>query len=260
MSSGLDFETDGGVAVLTLRRPEVLNALDAGLKAALAEAITELAAPRYRAVVLTGAGRAFCAGADVAEMDLNTSPSVSRTRMATLLSTVCLPLAALEKPVIAAVNGPAFGIGLSLALACDVIHAADTATFSCAFTGIGLVPDGGALYHLPRRVGLPAAKDLVFSSRRLDAAEALAIGLVDRVVPAAELRDRATATATEYAAGATVAIGLSKALLNRSLETGPAEMAALEAQAVAIALTTADHLAARDAFLAKRAVPPFQGE
>jgi len=164
----------------------------------------------------------------------------------------------MEKPTIAAVNGHAHGAGLSLALACDVIFAADNAVMSCAFTKLGLVPDCGALYLLPRRVGLSHAKDLVFSGRRFDAAQALAMGAVDEVVAAGDLVATAQARAAEYAAGPTVALGLAKHLLDQSLNSSWSAMTELEPMAQAVCYSTDDHQTARQAFLAKTA-PSFTG-
>ncbi|HUR75274.1 MAG TPA: enoyl-CoA hydratase/isomerase family protein, partial [Sporichthya sp.] len=206
----------------------------------------------------TGSGNAFCAGGDVTEMDLNTDPVTSRARLRTLLATVYLPLAEIEKPTIAAVNGHCHGSGLSLMMACDLVVAAEDATFSCAFVKVGLVPDCGALYFLPRRLPMNVAKDLIFTGRRFDAAEAKELGLVNRVVPADHLAKDAGDWAAELATGPTFALGLAKTLLERSLQLSPRDFAEFEALAMATIFTTEDHLAARAAFATKSS-PEFKG-
>ena len=250
---------DAGVATLTLNRPAVLNALNLALKAALATQITELGARRdVRAIVLTGNGRAFCSGGDIREMDAGRSPADTRERLLALHHQIFTPLASLEKPVIAAVNGLAVGAGLSLALACDLVFAAESASFGAVFSRRGLVPDASAAFRLVRFVGVARAKELVFSGRSVEAAEALQIGLVQRVLPDATLLLEAQAYAATLAQGATVALGLGKRLLdlapNSSLET----MIEHEIGAVIQAVGTADHAEALRAF-AERRPPLFNG-
>lgn len=255
----LAYSVDGAVATIRLTRVEARNALDVVLKRELAEVIERAGADAgVRAVVLTGSGNAFCAGGDVVEMDLNTDPVTSRSRLRTLLATVYLPLAEMEKPTIAAVNGHCHGSGLSLMLACDLALAADDATFSCAFVKVGLVPDCGALYFLPRRLPMGVAKELVFTGRRFDAVEARDLGLVNRVVAAADLAEETRRLAAELAAGPTVALGLAKTLLDRSLHLGSRDFAELEALAMGTVFSTEDHRAAREAFAAK-STPTFRG-
>lgn len=247
------------VATLTLNRVEAMNALNMNLKLELATAIREVSNnPEVRALVITGNGKAFSAGGDISEMALNTSPAVSRTRLQSLLADIFIPLAQMEKPTIAAINGHAHGAGLSLALACDVIVASESSMMSCAFSKIGLLPDCGSMYFLPRRVPMNIAKELIFSGRRFNAAQALEMGLVNQVVPHEELSSSAHALAREFAAGPTVALGIAKRIINRSLESSLEEIAELEAQGQAILYTTDDHLAARAAFAAKTS-PTFSG-
>jgi 2-(1,2-epoxy-1,2-dihydrophenyl)acetyl-CoA isomerase len=242
-----------GILRLVLNRPESLNALNLQLKAELAEAIGFAAADgRVRVVVLTGAGRAFCSGGDISEMDGQRRPVESRRRIHHLLSTIHLPLTKLEKPVIAAVNGHAFGAGLSLALAADLVLVAEGAKLCFAFAKVGLVPDSGALYHLPRLVGLNRAKELVFTARIFTAAEAVEIGLANRAIPAVDLEAEALALAAELAAGPAVALGLAKTLLNQSPLMRFEDMIELESYAVSIATSTADHAEGIAAFLEKR--------
>lgn len=255
----LDYTVASGVATIRLTRVEARNAMDATLKRELAEVVADAADDaEIRAVVVTGSGAAFCAGGDIEEMVRNDVPRNSRSRLRTLLAEVFLPLSQMEKPTIAAVNGHAHGSGLSLALACDLIVAAEEASMSCAYIKMGLVADCGALYFLPRRVPMTVAKELIFTGRRFSAAEAKELGLVNRVVPLTELETTVAELAAELASGPTVAIGMAKTILARSLHLGAHDLAELEAFAAAVAYSTEDHLAARTAFAAK-AVPSFAG-
>jgi len=250
---------EAGVATLTLARPDARNALNMDLKRDLAAAVRAVADDaEVRCVVLTGEGQAFSAGGDIGEMALNDTPARSRSRLQVLLRDVVVPLAEMEKPTIAAVNGHAHGAGLSLALACDLVVASSTAVMSCAFSRLGLLPDCGALYFLPRRVPLAVAKELVFTGRRFSAAEAREMGVVDRVVDDAELAPTVATMAAELAAAPTVALGLAKRLLDQSLHSTLAEMAVLEAMGQSILYSTRDHLAARQAF-ADRTTAQFLG-
>lgn len=255
----LEYTVAAAVATIRLTRVEARNSMDMVLKRELAEVIERAAADAaVRCVVLTGSGPAFCAGGDVSEMDLNTDPVTSRSRLRTLLQTVYLPLAEMEKPTIAAVNGHCHGSGLSLMMACDLVIAADDAVFSCAFVKVGLIPDCGALYFLPRRLPMNVAKELIFTGRRFDAAEARDLGLVNRLVPASDLMKQAEELATELAAGPTFALGLVKTLLERSLLLSERDYAEFEALAMASIFTTEDHFAARAAF-ATKSTPEFKG-
>lgn len=250
-----------GVATLTLNRPESLNAFSSQMQRELAAAITQIAEdPAVRAVVLTGAGRAFCAGGDIGEMSeaAQPVPLAGRNKLHRMLTTVLMPLVRLEKPVIAAVNGAAIGAGMNLALAADITLVSDTATFSQIFVKVGLVPDTGGLYLLTRLIGLSRAKELCFTGRMFGAREALELGLVNRVVPAAELMPAALALARELANGATAAIGLTKSLLNMAPTASMEQLAEFEAYALAVVLSTEDHREGIRAFQEKRK-PLFRG-
>src|SRR3954471_8838081 len=186
---------DGAVLTITLNRPEVLNALNGAVHAQLHAIYRDARKPDVRAVVLTGAGRGFCVGQDLTEFREDGGDIGTRLR-GTYHPTI-LGLRALEKPVIAAVNGPAAGAGLSLACACDLRIAADSASFVPAFIGIGLIPDSGGTWTVPRLIGHARAFEWLTSNRKLTAAEAHAWGLVTDVVAADALASRAA----EVAAG-----------------------------------------------------------
>ena len=252
-------EVEGGVATLTLNRPAVLNALNLALKSELAERIAELGRRRdVRAVVLTGSGRAFCSGGDIREMDAGRTPADTRERLLALHRSIFTPLATLEKPVIAAVNGVAVGAGLSLALACDLVFAAERASFGAVFSRRGLVPDSSAAFHLVRFVGVARAKELAFSGRIVNAGEALQLGLVQRVIADAELLRETQAYAATLAQGATVALGLTKRLLDLAPGSSLEAMVEHEIGAVIQAVGTADHAEALRAFGEHR-TPVFNG-
>src|SRR5262245_43053832 len=181
--------TAEGIMTITLNRPDALNALDLVMREELAEVLYTIRdEPDIKVVALTGTGRAFCAGGDIKSMGGYTVVT-GRTRIKKAHRWL-LELVNLEKPTIAAVNGVTAGIGCNLALACDIIYASDQARFSQAFVKIGLVPDGGGMYFLPRAVGLQRAKELVFTGDFVEARDAERIGLVARVVPHAELLPR----------------------------------------------------------------------
>jgi enoyl-CoA hydratase/carnithine racemase len=244
-----------GIATLRLNRPSVRNAIDDAMRGEMIAALESVAAdPAIRALVIAGAGTAFCAGGDVRgmqgrlaappeEVAINGWRRQARTHRAVSL------LHAMPKPVIAAVNGAAAGLGADVALACDFILCGEAAHFTMSFIARGLVPDGGGMYFLPRRVGLARAKELVFSGRRVAAQEALAIGLADRVVPDAELATMAQEWAAQLGAGSPAALALAKATLDRSLESSFEQVLAIGSQSQAICYTTAEHRASVAAFL-----------
>jgi 2-(1,2-epoxy-1,2-dihydrophenyl)acetyl-CoA isomerase len=245
---------DQGVATVTLNRPDALNALNDEMKAELAELWRDLANRRdARCVLLTGAGRAFSTGGDIKQMDPDRTLETSRLRMTKLLREVVIPLYRLDKPVVAAVNGHAHGLGLGMALACDIAYASESAVMSMAFVHVGLAPDGGASFLLPRLVGLNRAKELMFTGRRLTGAEALDLGLVNRVLPADELMPAARELATQLAQGPTIALGAAKRSLNAAPLSSIEEIAELEAYGQAQAMASDDHREGRAAFAEKRA-------
>lgn len=258
MATLVDYETvkvevEDGLATVTLNRPEALNALNMQLKEELAAVLRTLAdATEARAVLLTGSGRAFSTGGDIKQMDPDRGTETTRRRMAKLTREVVIPLARLDKPVVAAVNGHAHGLGLGIALACDIVYAAESASLSMAFTRVGLAPDGCASYFLVRATGLMRAKELMFTGRRLTAAEAAELGMVNHVVSDDELMDTATAAARSLAQGATIAISAAKRALNEAVLHTIEEQAELEAFGQAIAMTSEDHREGIGAFAEKR--------
>jgi 2-(1,2-epoxy-1,2-dihydrophenyl)acetyl-CoA isomerase len=229
----------------------------AEVQAALREAAAD---PAVRAVVLTGAGRGFCAGQDLAEAvppDGSAPPPIADIVRETY-NPVVRALRTLEKPVIGAVNGVAAGAGANLALACDIVLAADTASFVQAFCKIGLVPDTGGTFFLPRVVGFARASALMLLGDKLSAAEAQAMGMIWRVVPAASLLDEASALARRLATQPTRAFALIKRALNASLANDLDAQLELEAELQAEAAATEDFREGVAAFLGKRA-PMFSG-
>ena len=247
---------DGAVLTITLNRPEAYNAFTTSMHAALRAALDEAAAADVRAVVITGAGRGFCAGQDLNEFrDLE--HDVGEHLEATYHPNV-RAIRALEKPVIAAVNGAAAGAGLSLACVCDYRIAAGNASFVPGFIGIGLVPDSGGSYFLARLLGASRAFTWMSSNRKLSAAEAHAWGLVDEVVDADSLAARAAELAADYAARPTRGIGMSKRLLDHAANATLDEQLALEGELQTAATKTADFLEGVTAFLEKRP-PNFTG-
>jgi 2-(1,2-epoxy-1,2-dihydrophenyl)acetyl-CoA isomerase len=258
MTEGLRVEIDGPVATLTLDRPDALNALTMPVKIALREALESLAANRsVRAVILTGAGRAFCAGQDLAEREQPDAAPLD-VEVRERYNPIIRALRSMGQPVIAAVNGVAAGAGASLAFACDLRIAAEEARFVLAFGRIGLVPDSGATWFLPRIVGPARAAELALLGDAVDAAEALRTGLVSRVVPGAELMAEARSIAGRLAEGAPLALALTKEALQRSLTIDLDQALEGEAKLQGIAGASADHAEGLAAFREKRA-PRFTG-
>ena len=247
---------DGGVLTITLNRPDVLNALNAAVHVGLAEALKQARDPGVRAVVLTGAGRGFCVGQDLTEF--REAPGDIGDRLRSSYHPNVLAIRALEKPVIAAVNGPAAGAGLSVALACDIRIAADSASFVPAFVGIGLVPDSGGTFFATRLLGYARAFEWLTSNRKLTAAEAHAWGLVAEVVESDRLAERVAELARTYAEAPTRAIGMTKRLLDRVEGATLEDQLEWEAHLQSSATQTDDFREGVAAFLEKRP-PRFEG-
>ncbi|MEI5522387.1 enoyl-CoA hydratase-related protein [Streptomyces brasiliscabiei] len=256
--------TDNAVSWITLNRPEAMNALTPDQRERLIGLLSDASAdPAVRAVVITATGRGFCAGADLrgsgagAGGGQRVPGDVARMIRLGAQRLVGAVLDC-EKPVIAAVNGTAAGLGAHLALACDLVLAAEEARFIEVFVRRGLVPDGGGAYLLPRLVGPQRAKELMFFGDALSAADAERLGLVNRVVPAQELEKTAREWAERLAAGPTRALALTKQLVNTSLDTDRATAFAAEAAAQEINMTTADAQEGVASFVERR-TPRFEG-
>jgi 2-(1,2-epoxy-1,2-dihydrophenyl)acetyl-CoA isomerase len=247
---------DGAVLTITLNRPEVFNAFNAALHAALREALEQAASPEIRAVVITGAGRGFCSGQDLKEFQ--EMPDSIQERLEGTYHPNIRAIRALEKPVLAAVNGPCAGAGLSLASACDIRIASDAATFVPGFIGIGLVPDSGGSWFIHRLLGFARAFEWMTSNRKLTAAEAHAWGLVSEVVEAEAFGARAAELARFYAELPTRGVGLTKRLFEHAYDASLEEQLGLEAELQQEATGTADFAEGVQAFLEKRA-PRFSG-
>ena len=247
-------QRDGTVAVLTLNRPHAFNALDLPLGEALLDALIECDEDEtVRAVILTGAGRAFCAGGDIRAMAAAKGKAAAFLKKLTVfLHAAAATIVRMPKPVIAAVNGPAAGAGFSLALAADIVLASARASFTVAYTNIGLAPDGSSTFFLPRLLGSKRAFDLIASNRVLAAEEARALGLVTDVWPEAEFPARVREAAHRLAAGPTQALARAKRLValgqGETLETQMEH----ERQAIAECGHTEDFVAGIRSFLEKR--------
>jgi 2-(1,2-epoxy-1,2-dihydrophenyl)acetyl-CoA isomerase len=254
----LRLDVEGAVGTITLDRPDALNALTIPMKEELLATLRRLTADRaVRAVVLTGAGRAFCAGQDLKERLEADAPPL-QDELTQRYNPIILAMRSMPQPVVAAVNGVAAGAGASLAFAADVRLAADTASFVLAFGRIGLVPDSGATWFLPRLVGPARAAELALVGDPLSAADAERIGLVSRVVPAAELTAAARSVADGLAALAPMALALTKRALDHAWTTGLESTLAYEAQLQGIAGASDDHAEGLAAFVEKRP-PKFRG-
>lgn len=254
----LRLERHGRVIVATLHRPDALNALTVRLKEALREAIEAAARDDdVGAIVLTGDGRAFCAGQDLRErLEPDALPLADEIRAR--YNPLVQAIRSCPKPVVAAVNGVAAGAGASLALACDIRIAADTASFVLAFGRIGLLPDSGLTWLLPRLIGEGRARALALLDEPVGADEALRIGLVDRVVPSADLGPAALDLATRLGAGAPRAIAATKAALDAAWDADLETQLETEARLQGELGATAEHAEGIAAFLERRP-PRFSG-
>jgi 2-(1,2-epoxy-1,2-dihydrophenyl)acetyl-CoA isomerase len=264
MAEPLLFRVEDGVAWLVMNRPEARNAMNMEMRVLYFQALDRCAEDEtIRSVVLTGTGKGFCTGADLsgsraAKGDATTPhPGATRAAMSSSQKTI-RALWDLEKPVIAAVNGVAAGLGAHLAWACDLVLAADDARFIEVFVRRGIAVDAGGAFLLPRHVGLHKAKELVFFGDDLPAAEAERLGLVNKVVPAAELEAETRRWAARLASGPTFAIGLSKRLLNRSLQSDIDTCFAEEAFSQALTAHSEDMREGIRSFVDKRP-PAFKG-
>ena len=250
------YETSQGVATITLNRPDVLNSFNRAMAAELRQALAQAGAdPEVRALLLNGAGRAFCAGQDLAEAMPKEGPAPDLGDIvARGYNPIVRLIRQLDKPVVCAVNGVAAGAGANLAFACDFVLASSTAAFIQSFSKIGLVPDTGGTFFLPRLIGMARATALMMLADKVTAEDAVAMGLILRAVDAPALLEEATALARQLATQPTRGLGLIKRALNASATNGLDEQLALEAQLQAEAGSTADYREGVKAFLEKR--PP----
>jgi enoyl-CoA hydratase/carnithine racemase len=253
MSNSIELHVNSGIATLMLNRPEKRNAISDDMRTELIAALEQVTRDNaIKALVLTGNGKGFCAGGDVAGMQKRMEAPTGEvafngwSRQQRVHHTVSL-LHTMPKPTIAAVNGAAAGLGADMALSCDFIVASEEASFAWSYIKRGLIPDGGGMYFLPRRVGLSRAKELIFSGRKVDAKEALGIGIADRISKHEELLANAQAWASELSQGSRTALALGKSILNHSFELSAEQVFAQGSQAQAICYTTSEH---RDSVLA----------
>jgi enoyl-CoA hydratase/carnithine racemase len=255
----VDLEVHAGIATLTFNRPAKRNAMNDDMRSQFIAALESVAADKaIRALVLTGAGKAFCAGGDIAgmeermhspagELGFNGWHRQQRVHQAQAL------LHTMPKPTIAAVNGAAAGLGADTALACDFIIASQWASFTWSYILRGIIPDGGGMYFLPRRVGLPKAKELIFTGRKVDAEEALTLGIADRKTSAETLVADAQAWAGELCRASAAALALCKTILDQSFESSAEQIFRQGSQAQGICYTSTEHREAVLAFLGKSA-------
>jgi len=265
-SDMVNFQIDRGVGVITLNRPEARNAFSQEMLDGLAAALGACRAPEVRAVLITGSGDAFCAGADVREftnrLDAGGPQGISehlRELAGKFHTDVILEIRGLRKPVVAGVNGVAAGGGFSLMVACDLRVAADNARFLMAYANIGATADGGSTFFLPRLIGAGRAMELYLADQPITAETALSIGLINQVFPAAEFNDRAMDTAIRLTQGATVAFGTVKALFDTGWQHGLEDQLDQETDFIADISLTQDFQEGIRAFSEKRR-PGFQGK
>jgi enoyl-CoA hydratase/carnithine racemase len=255
----LGFEVRAGIATLTFNRPDKRNAMNDEMRTQFIQALESAAGDKaVRALVLTGAGKGFCAGGDIAGMEqrLKSPPGemgIAGWHRQRRVHHVQALLHTMPKPTIAAVNGAAAGLGADTALACDFIIASEAASFTWSYVLRGLIADGGGMYFLPRRVGLAKAKALIFTGRKVDVDEALALGIADRKTSPERLLADAQAWADELCRGSPTAVALSKTILNQSFELSAEQVFMHGTQAQGICYTSSEHREAVMAFLEKSA-------
>jgi 2-(1,2-epoxy-1,2-dihydrophenyl)acetyl-CoA isomerase len=243
-----------GVQTITLNQPSRFNALSIAMLQGLGDALRVAERdPAIRAVVLTGAGRAFSSGADITEFNVSDAPMDAGEHVRTRLNPVIIRMRTLEKPLLAAVNGVAAGAGLSLALACDVRYAAESARFVVAFVKIGLVPDAGLMYFLPRLVGPAKTLELAWTGNPVGAAEAYELGMLNKVLPDEQVLSHTQEVAARLVHGPAKTIGLIKRAVNQTHELTLERVLELEANYQTIASRDANFVEGVSAFLEKRA-------
>jgi 2-(1,2-epoxy-1,2-dihydrophenyl)acetyl-CoA isomerase len=261
MSEKISLEYQDRVALLELKRPDAMNAIDMELRRELMTALDQVARdPNVGAVVLTGAGKAFCSGADLKSAAANPDNSVRRTARTLMhdFQPIIETIGRLDKPVIAAVNGAAVGVGMSLVLACDLVIMAKGAYLMAPFLNVGLVPDGGTAWFLVQRMGYARAFEILADAKKLDADRCIALGIANRVSEATMLRADALAWASQLAAKAPLAMALTKRVARLSTTVGLSELLNIEAELQTFLVGTEDSREAIAAFSEKRS-PSFRG-
>lgn len=255
----IELKIESGIALLAFNRPDKRNAMSDDMRSEFIHALERVAADKaIRALVLTGNGKGFCAGGDVAGMQRRMGAPQGEvgfngwSRQQRVHHTVKL-LHTMPKPTIAAVNGAAAGLGADTALCCDFVLASESASFSWSYINRGLIPDGGGMYFLPRRVGLSMAKELVFTGRKVEAQEAKALGIADRLSKPEALIADALSWAAELSQGSATAIALGKSIMNQSFELPADQVFAQGSQAQGICYTSTEHRESVLAFLNKTA-------
>lgn len=255
----IDLQVNNAIATITFNRPDKRNAMSDDMRTEFIHALERVAGDKgIKALILTGAGKGFCAGGDISGMQKRMNAPSGEVgfngwhRQQRVHHTQSL-LHTMPKPVIAAVNGAASGLGADTALACDFIIASEWASFTWSYMLRGIIPDGGGMYFLPRRVGLSKAKQLIFTGRKVSADEALLLGIIDRKASADDLLKEATDWALELSQASSTAIALTKTILNQSFELSAHDVFAQGSQAQGICYTSSEHRAAVEAFLAKTA-------
>lgn len=255
------FSVENQIGILTLNRPEKMNAFSDRMRAQYLELLHQITYDRnIRALIVTGAGKGFCAGGDINGMQERMSAPIGQmgfngwTRQQYVGSTVSA-LMNMPKPTIAAVNGPAMGLGADLALSCDFVLAANDAVFAWSYVLRGIIPDGGGMYFLPRRISLSKAKELLFTGKKVLAEEALHLGIADRVVLSDDLLEQAKIWAAELSSGSEAAIALTKNIINKSYESHAEDIFSQGSIAQGLCYTTQEHHTSVATFLSRAKEP-----
>jgi 2-(1,2-epoxy-1,2-dihydrophenyl)acetyl-CoA isomerase len=252
-------EQKDNVLIITLNRPDKFNSFNRDMALQLQAVLDDAENNKtIRCIVLTGSGKAFCAGQDLGEAIDPNGPGIEKI-VAEHYNPIILKIRAIEKPIIAAVNGVAAGAGANIALACDIVYSAESASFIQAFSKIGLIPDSGGTYTLPRLVGLNLASALMITGDKLSAEDAQKYGIVYKVFPDAELAEQTLISAKNIAKMPTKAIGLTKQLLNKSYSNTLQEQLQVEMELQVESASSFDYKEGVNAFLEKRK-PEFKGE